>query len=61
MRFRLICERLFGRVCPVHDHRYRSDFCPPCLRARDAREQRVDRRPEWTKAEGPWPRRKDVA
>jgi hypothetical protein len=50
-----------ARWCNTHG-RYDSDFCGPCLKVRLSREERSDRRPEWTKAQGQWPiKRKDVA
>jgi hypothetical protein len=49
-----LLRKLASKFCETHDTPYTSDFCGACIRAREYRQETIDSRPPWTKAEGEW-------
>jgi hypothetical protein len=57
---RRIFYAIFGHFCERHEKGFRSDFCGECMEERYQLASRIDSRPEWTRAEGAWPIRKEA-
>lgn len=59
--FGRLIRRFVGTYCDAHDLWFRSDFCPPCVRAREVRADIQDTRPAWHESDTTWRKKNRVA